>query len=106
MSVWQQYATQDPSPLCGVEGDLLSLRVTVEAFLLEDLLELLADAPFPLNPEIRHHATMQSNGGVVPAVHVEFPLWRSQIDALRELLGKARFETELGIAPMLEEIRA
>ncbi len=109
MSVVQQEATLTPLPLCGAEGELLSLRVTVEAFLLEDLLEILAGAPFPINPEIRHHALMETRAASQsprPAVHVEFPLWRSQIPTLSDILAGARFETQLTIAPMFDEIRA
>ena len=98
MSVWQDLHSD--------QGDLFSLRVTVEAFLLEDLLETLASAPFPINPEIQHHAEIVRAGKTIPAVHVEFPAWQSQISTLRNLLTQARFPVELAVTRMLEEIRA
>lgn len=98
MSVWQD--------LHSAEGDLFSLRVTVEAYLLEDLLETLSAAPFPINPEIQHHAELVRGGITLPAVHVEFPAWQSQVSTLRELLTLAPFPAELAVTRMLEEIRA
>jgi hypothetical protein len=98
MSVWQDLHSE--------LGDLFSLRVTVEAHLLEDLLETLASAPFPINPEIHHHAEIARNGKTLPAVNVEFPAWQSQISTLRDLLTAARFPVELSVTRMLEEIRA
>ena len=91
--------------LYGAEGSLFSLRVTVEAHLLEELLESLAEAPFPINPEIQHHAEIDRGGTIAPAVHVEFPAWQSQISILRDLLSRAPFPAELAVTRMLEEIR-
>jgi hypothetical protein len=98
MSVWQELHSD--------QGDLFSLRVTVEAYLLEDLLETLASAPFPINPEILHHAEIVRGNQTIPAVHVDFPAWQSQISAIRDLLTQAHFPVELSVTRMLEEIRA
>lgn len=98
MSVWHE--------LHSAEGDLFSLRVTVEAPLLEKLLETLAAAPFPINPEIQHHAEIVRAGRTLPAVRVEFPAWQSQVSTLRDLLKGATFPADLAVTRMLEEIRA
>ena len=103
MSVWP--ITNELPILHGVEGDLLSVRVTVEAGWLEDLLEILADAPFPINPEIQHHAELYRDGRTVPAVHVEFPAWRQRIPEIRQLLAVGGFDRHLVITNMLEVVR-
>lgn len=104
MNVWQ---SQQPSlPLRGAEGDLLSVRITVEAYLLEELLETLAGSRFPINPEIHHHAEIHIADQSVPAVHVDFPAWRGWIDELRNLLQARLPEAEWRTGSMLEEIRA
>ena len=103
MSVWP--IPNEPPILHGVEGDLLSVRVTVEACWLEELLEALAHAPFPINPEIRHHAELCRDGRSVPAVHVEFPVWRQRIPEIRRMLDESRFQPILEITNMLEVVR-
>jgi hypothetical protein len=101
MSVWQ---TSPTLPILhGLEGDLLSVRVTVKASLLEDLLETLAEAPFPVNPEIEHHAEMVLDGVTVPAVHVDFPVWRQRLPDVRALLLSKGFE-QISLSSMVEEI--
>jgi hypothetical protein len=42
-----------PTPF-SLEGDLVSLRISVEPRLLEDLLEALAQLDFPVNPQLYH----------------------------------------------------
>ncbi|MCC6389639.1 MAG: hypothetical protein IT167_03470 [Bryobacterales bacterium] len=97
MSAWQHN---------GFAGDLLSVRVTVEAFLLEYLLDALAEAPFPINPEIHHHAEIEQDGRRLPAVHVDFPAWRHQVDQIRALLRGRPFQAGLQVSSMLQDIRA
>ncbi|MBL8216898.1 MAG: hypothetical protein JNK87_39625 [Bryobacterales bacterium] len=92
--------------LKGVEGELLSLRITVEAYLLEELLEALAECPFPINPEIRHHAELIVDGQHRPAVHVEFPAWRSWIPAIEDHIARQDLREQIQVTSMLEEIRA
>ncbi len=91
MSVWQ---------------DLLSASITVEAFLLEDLLETLAKAPFPINPEIEHHTDLLRDGRRVPAVRVDFPLWRDRVGEIERIVAAGGFAGSLKTTPMIEEIRA
>jgi hypothetical protein len=76
MSVWHQAADHNPS-LVGSQGELLRVRIAVGWRDLEDLLEELASAPFPLNPEIRHGS---------PLTHVEFPVYSTQVDEVRALV--------------------
>lgn len=101
MSVWQPAV---PAPLQSADGNLLSIRITVEAFLLEDLLDALAEAPFPINPAIRHHETMEREGKPAPAASVEFPAWQSQVGELRRLLHARRLNVDLAVSSMLAEI--
>lgn len=106
MSVWQ-HSSPAPEPLRGVEGELLSVRITVEEFLLEDLLDALASAPFPINPEIHHHAELTSEEGAVAAVRVELPVWRLRLPDLRSILAAHGFaEAHIEISGMLEQIDA
>jgi hypothetical protein len=91
MSVWQ---------------DLLSVNITVEAYLLEELLEVLAGASFPINPEIEHHTEIVSDGQRVPAVRVEFPVWREHLPQVKAIVENTNLRAYFETVPMLEEIRA
>jgi hypothetical protein len=62
----------------GREGCLVSVRISTDPRHLEALLEALALASFPVNPQLYHR----------PAhVTVEFPAWTQQIDEVRRLLA-------------------
>ena len=81
--------------LCGAEGELVSVRVRVEPRLLEELLESLAMATFPINPQLYHGR---------PTV-VEFPAYERRLEELRQLLAKSGFEAvALEFQPMLATI--
>ena len=89
----------DPSPelhsLSGREGELVSVRVSVEPRLLEDLLESLAAVSFPINPQIYHGR---------PTV-VEFPAYELRLEELRLLLRQSGFDSgSIQIHPMLDAI--
>lgn len=101
MSVWQNAL---PS-LQGEQGDLLSVRITAGAELLEELLETLAETPFPINPEICHGGEVRRQDRTLPAVTVEFPAWRRWIPELERALAAQHFEAEIQVNSMLEEIR-
>ncbi len=96
MSVWPISA--DPCPgLHSPQGDLISVRVSLDPRALEDLLEALAGLPFPVNPEIRH---------AIPLTVVEFPAYASHLDEVRKVvdavgIGDCRVEA----ANMLAAIR-
>jgi len=66
-----------PLALFGLEGELVSLRITVEPRLLEDLLEALSALDFPVNPQLYHRPAQ---------VAVEFPAYSEQVDHVRDAL--------------------
>lgn len=73
----------------GIEDKLVSLRVSVEPRLLEDLLEVLARLDFPVNPQLYHRPAQ---------VTVEFPVSSTRVDDVREALsnhGLSAFSLEV-----------
>ncbi len=74
-------AVPRPTPF-GLEGDLVSLRISVEPRLLEDLLEALAQLDFPLNPQLYHRPGQ---------VTVEFPAYSDRLDEVRGGLRRHGF---------------
>ena len=81
--------------LSGSEGELVSVRVSVEPRLLEDLLESLAAVSFPINPQIFHG---------LPTV-VEFPAYELRLEELRLILRQSGFDSgSIQIHPMLDAI--
>ena len=95
MCAWPTAAAVAAAPLSGTEGELVSVRIRIEPRLLEDTLEALAEAPFPINPEIFHGW---------PTV-VEFPAYRSRLAELRRLLREHRIPTTgVEVSRMLDAI--
>ena len=82
-----------PPALFGLKGELISLRITAEPKLLEDLLETLSSVDFPVNPQLYHrHAE----------VAVEFPAYSDQVQEVREALRRDGFDTAaLKVMPVL-----
>ena len=81
--------------LTGIEGELVLVRICVEARLLEDLLEALAEAPFPLNPQIYHH----------PQTVVEFPAYSSRVVEIVRVIASRGFEEgQMTVLNLLESI--
>ena len=79
--------------LFGLEGELVSLRVSVEPRLLEDLLDALAQLDFPVNPQLYHRPS---------SVTVEFPAYSARVDEVRGALRRHGFNaTALEIAHVL-----
>ena len=70
----------------GREGNLVSVRIPTDPRRLEDLLEALAGADFPVNPQLYHHAS---------TVVVEFPAYACQIDRLSELISAIGFAKDV-----------
>ena len=102
MSVWP--TAEFPPSLRGAEGILLSIRISVEPRLLEDLLEALAEVSFPVNPEIRHPAP--ALGGHRLVTMVEFPAYENRLEEIRETLRRHGFDPGAARAMnMLEEIQ-
>jgi hypothetical protein len=69
----------------GLEGDLVSVRILTDPRRLEDLLEALATADFPVNPQLYHQLSR---------VVVEFPAYACQIDRLKRLISASGFEED------------
>lgn len=85
--------------LGGAEGELVSVRVSVEPRLLEELLEALATVSFPVNPQIYHQSG--------PDTLVEFPAYSSRLCEVRNTLTEHGFEAAAVIVkPMLGELAA
>ena len=72
-------------------GELLAAEIRISPRLLEDLLEVLASAPFPINPELEHAtATLHA-----ATSKIHFPLYDSQLDTLRDILVSSGFAASL-----------
>ena len=74
----------DSPVLLGSEGELISIRISVEPKLLEDLLETLSSLDFPINPQLYHHTGTTT---------VEFPAYSAQLRKVRDVLGRHGFDT-------------
>lgn len=71
--------TIEPVPsLRTAEGELVCVRLAVEPRLLEELLEALAAASFPINPQI-HHGN--------PETFVEFPAYAGRLDEVGRIMN-------------------
>ena len=101
-----------PPSLEGADGELISVRITIEPRLLERLLDVLARLEFPINPQLYHDAATISfapdgRRQVQPATIVEFPAWAGRLERLRDALLGAGFDRGcLGMKGMLEDIRS
>ncbi len=73
--------------LSATSGELLAAEIRVPPKLLEEILEVLASAPFPINPALDHSASLLTQ--------VRFPIYDSQLDSLREILTTAGFAPNL-----------
>jgi hypothetical protein len=110
MSVWPAAATGGPI-LSGTEGALVSVSIEVDARSLESLLEALAQAPFPINPEIFHDAAIawrrpDGSESVEDVTLVEFPAYLPWLDPIREAVGSYGFDSSrVHVTGMLDEIR-
>ena len=82
-------------------GELLAAEIRISPRLLEDLLEVLASAPFPINPELEHaSATLHAvtlNAATLNAAtsKIHFPLYDSQLNTLRDILVSSGFAASL-----------
>lgn len=111
MSVRPESSGQNPA-LCGLEGELVAVRVSIEPRLLERLLDALARLDFPINPQIYHDAVRVLTGrdGMeqrAPVAVVEFPAWAGKMDAVREALRlQALDDATVTVRGMLEDIHS
>ena len=94
MSITPAMASFPNGVLSGAEGELILVRVSIEPRHLEDLLECLAEVPFPINPKIIHG---------LPTV-VEFPAYESRVPEVKHTLGRSGLGVALVIARMIDQI--
>jgi hypothetical protein len=110
MSVWP--VTLPPGPWLGSsEGELVSISIHVDPRALESLLEALAQAPFPVNPQIYHDAAIvycHADGSeeAEATTLVEFPAYAARVEELRGALAAYGFDPDNArVTGMLEEIQ-
>ena len=83
--------------LSGTEGELVSVRISIEPRLLEQLLDVLARLEFPINPQLYHNSTTV----------VEFPAWAGRLGEVRDALRRQGFDpAALSVRNMLEHIHS
>jgi hypothetical protein len=98
--------------LRGAAGELVSVRITVEPRMLEDLLEALARVPFPINPQIYHQAVLvglnsEGKRESSAATLVEFPAYRNDLEQVRNLLESSGVNAyNFSVRGMMENIQA
>jgi hypothetical protein len=94
VSVWPNSTSQWPS-LVSAEGTLVSVHITVDPWMLEELLDALARVSFPINPEIQHGVPLR----------VEFPAYASRLEEVRSALrGRGFAADSMTSRDMLAEI--
>jgi hypothetical protein len=77
------------------EGNLISVRISIDPRSLEDLLECLAHVDFPINPQIFHGRPTS----------VEFPAYEPWLEGLKRTLNIYGFPaTAISTSPMFEAI--
>jgi len=100
------------SALCGREGPLLSVSISVDPRHLESLLEALAQLTFPINPQIYHDAALiyhfpDDHEETEGTTLVEFPVYEAQLGDVRGALDAFGFDPNaLHVTGMLDEIHA
>jgi hypothetical protein len=96
MSGWP-YPVSDVPALCGSEGELVSLRITIDPRQLEELLDCLSQVSFPINPQIYH---------TKPTV-VEFPAYQNGLTEVTDALRAYGFAAAaLQVRSMFQAISA
>ena len=96
MSVWQ--CAPSASVLCGSEGELVSVSISVDPRNLEALLESLACIDFPINPQIYH-------GEPRARTTVEFPAYAGRLQQVRTAVAAVK-GARICVKGMLEEIQS
>jgi len=106
-----ELASRAPS-IKGNEGELISVRVCVEARLLERLLDRLGGLRFPVNPQIFHqagigHVYPDGREDIRPTTMVEFPAFSNHLPQVRDAIASAGLPADsLSIRSMLEKIHS
>ena len=112
MNVWPETRPGGGPSLVGSEGELVSISIAVEPRLLEQLLESLAELPFPVNAQIYHDALVarvypDGRRETEPATIVEFPAYAARLADIRGALATKGFNPESAWAKnMLEQIHS
>jgi hypothetical protein len=112
MSVWPSTCDTGTPALCGSEGELVSISVSVAPRDLEELLEALATLDFPINPQIYHDAAViyvQRDGQQrrEPSTIVEFPAYARRVAKIRGVLETCGFTSDtVSVSAMLEQIHS
>ncbi len=93
-----QFSWEAPR-LLGSEGELIAISIAVEPRRLEQLLDALAELPYPINPEIYHDGWVErtSADGIStgePATIVEFPAYAAWLEHVRRQLGVRGFDPD------------
>jgi hypothetical protein len=111
MSVWPNTVFSS-FPLCGTEGALVLVSVSVEPRNLELALDALAQLSYPINPQIYHDGavlTSYADGRQErePATIIEFPAYTSWLNEIRRVWHSYGFQPDcLSVADMLEGIHS
>jgi len=98
--------------LCGREGALVSVSISVDPRHLESLLESLAQLDFPINPQIYHDAALvyrfeDGHQQSVATTLVEFPAYEERLGEVRRAVEAFGFDPEsVHVTGMLDEIHA
>ena len=111
MSVRPEQYPSNPS-LSTPEGELVNVSVAIEPRLLEKVLDALAQLPFPVNPQIYHHAGIgyvyaDGREEVRPATLVDFPAFSRHLDEVRRCLAGAGVPAgAIHVRSILEDIHS
>ncbi len=98
--------------LCGRDGTLVCVSISVEPRHLESLLEALARLSFPVNPQIYHDAAVvyrfaDEHEESQSTTLVEFPAYESQLEEVAGAVAAFGFDPAcLHVNGMLDEIQA
>ena len=98
--------------LCGREGALVSVSISVDPRHLESLLEALAELDFPINPQIYHDAALvyrfaDGHEQSTATTLVEFPAYEDRLPEVRRSVEAFGFDPEsVHVTGMLDEIHA
>ena len=99
------------SVLCGREGALVCVSISVEPRHLESLLESLAQVSFPINPQIYHDAALvyrfaDDHEESEATTLVEFPAYEGQLQEVERGLAAFGFDPAcLRVNGMMDEIQ-
>ena len=112
MSVSPNEASAASPRLRSNDGELVSVHVSIDPRLLEQLLETLANLSFPINPQIYHQAGVgyvhaDGREDLEPATRVEFPAFSNHLDQVRAALESAGLPTSgFQIRGMVEDLQS